>query len=790
MTRTKLWRLSLAAILGFGWLFVTPAYSDDPLAIAAAEIAELQKDINNLNDKAETQRLLDIAEEKYDSALSAKNAKSQAQEDYDDAVDLESEALQNKQDAQDDVNNQQPIRNSKYDTLLEKQTALDVANINLQTAIANSSSLSAAITESFNNNQINTSISIKVDNQSNISTTPNSNIYIGVIGGDGTNVVGPAFVLQGPTVDSHVYFPANTKEIGFWVFAKNGDSTATVVYTDGSTASFVIQHNVSSDYPGYVHQEIFSAASGKTISKVIIPADWDYYGIDSLYYKTQQEVFAGLNAFLYDCSTNNNTYNESPVLGCNTSPMAMGPHSTINFNYQSGGPANLSDDYQIKWVGYIKQTQNWTPQFKTCSDDGMIVKINNITVINEWEDRSGCGISNGFYMDSNQWVPIEVWWYENGGGAYGSLLWNIGKGFVTVPSSYLSTEIPIENPAVTAAQEAKNTAQQQYNTAFEEYDLENEQLIQYQTVLQTATSALTSAVQAKGAANSNLESATLDYDAKLNDLNLAIDNAQEEYRKQFTFEEAQRVAAAIAQALANAQQPTPEPSPEPTITPDPEPSPEPSPEQTEPVDPTPEPTPETTDEPTPEPSPEPEPTPEPSPEPSPQPTDTDPEPTPEPEPTPAEPSEEPSQPNTITEETANLMADLTSKDTLTNLTPEQKAAVAEGLGVRTEELALVVALAQSEPTIAKALEEFGDRIKENADAPMPYTLADATTEIATEAFLADPIGAITDINFEELFDISNWGSDMTDDQREKAQEVIIPVVIAANIVAAAMTRRI
>ena len=73
---------------------------------------------------------------------------------------------------------------------------------------------------------------------------------------------------------------------------------------------------------------------------------------------------------------------------------------------------------------------------------------------------------------------------------------------------------------------------------------------------------------------------------------------------------------------------------------------------------------------------------------------------------------------------------------------------------------------------------------------MPYTLADATTEVATEAFLSDPIGAIADIDFEKLFDISNWGSDMTDDQREKAQEVIVPVVIAANIVAAAMTRRI
>jgi hypothetical protein len=73
---------------------------------------------------------------------------------------------------------------------------------------------------------------------------------------------------------------------------------------------------------------------------------------------------------------------------------------------------------------------------------------------------------------------------------------------------------------------------------------------------------------------------------------------------------------------------------------------------------------------------------------------------------------------------------------------------------------------------------------------MPYTLADATTEVQTEAFLADPIGAIFDIDFEKVLNPSEWGKDMTDDQREKAQEVVIPVIIASNIIAAAMTRRI
>ena len=109
--------------------------------------------------------------------------------------------------------------------------------------------------------------------------------------------------------------------------------------------------------------------------------------------------------------------------------------------------------------------------------------------------------------------------------------------------------------------------------------------------------------------------------------------------------------------------------------------------------------------------------------------------------------------------------------------------------IRTPSLGLIQGIKEN-PILASAVVEFSSREKENADAPMPYTLADATTEIQTEAFLDNPIGAFTDINFEKIFSPSEWGKDMTDDQREKAQEVVIPVIIASNIVAAAMTRRI
>jgi len=51
------------------------------------------------------------------------------------------------------------------------------------------------------------------------------------------------------------------------------------------------------------------------------------------------------------------------------------------------------------------------------------------------------------------------------------------------------------------------------------------------------------------------------------------------------------------------------------------------------------------------------------------------------------------------------------------------------------------------------------------------------------------LGMLLDIDLDKILSPSEWGKDMTDDQREKVQEIVVPVIIASNIVAAAMTRR-
>ena len=118
----------------FGWLFLTPAYSDDPLSVAAEEIAELNEKVANLTEEADTRALIDIAEDKYDTAVAAKQARDTAYSDYDAAIAAEATALSEKNTAQSAVDGQTVTVATALTHKNDAQDALDIANINLSTA--------------------------------------------------------------------------------------------------------------------------------------------------------------------------------------------------------------------------------------------------------------------------------------------------------------------------------------------------------------------------------------------------------------------------------------------------------------------------------------------------------------------------------------------------------------------------------------------------------------------------------------------------------------------------------
>ncbi len=438
----------------------------------------------------------------------------------------------------------------------------------------------------------------------------------------------------------------------------------------------------------------------------------------------------------------------------------------------------------VKFTGQIT-VPSWFTQtyFAGYTDDGFRMYVDGQLAVDNWVEQGATwsDYSPVYDVSEDKTLGVEIWWYNGGGPGSYHLGWAIPGGWTGAGCDYagnprvwgqnfscnLNTFSSGSGPtqaqldAYEEALAARATAQTNYNNKLEVYNDKLSVYNQELETLQNLTSILTTASQNLTYAQQNLTSSLElknnrinTYDQSIIDLNAAIQDAWTYY-----FEQSEReLNAAIAQAAANAaaNQPTPEPSPEPT--------------------------PEPTDEPTPEP------------------TDN------------VEIKDEvlaalvPEKGSGTEEDLSNVIANLTSKDnklvvlspeqisavsqTLQALTQEAKAEVAETLGIKASDVAQVAEAMKSNPELAQAFVEFESRAESAGDASMPYTLADATTEVQTEAFLADPIGAFTDIDFSKVLNPSEWGKDMTDDQREKAQEVVVPVIIASNIVAAAMTRRI
>ena len=417
------------------------------------------------------------------------------------------------------------------------------------------------------------------------------------------------------------------------------------------------------------------------------------------------------------------------------------------------------------------------------------------------------------------------------------------------PTATQTAEYQAALSAKNAAQQEYNDKLNIYNQEVATLNSYNQELTDKTSEYDNAVNDTENALSEKNNAISNFNNAILDVNSAIDDAWRYYD---EQSQREIQRAIAQAAANAAANQPKPEPSPEPKPSPKPTKTtepacdkefatqcvpikptpkptnetatenPDPKPT-QPGPKPTEPgpkPEPTDKPNPEPTDKPKPE---EPKPTPAPEPQPKPEPAPEPPvEPSPEPKPLPRpdfRPAENvdpvikdaalaaliPQKGTGNAEDLSGVIANLTSKDnklvklsveqtaavsqTLKSLTQEAKAEVAANLGIAPAEVAKVAEAIKSNPAVAAAFVEFAERAGDAGDTPMPFTLADATTEVQTEAFLEDPLGAVFNVDVTELLsNFSELGMDMTDDQREKAQEVIVPVVIASQI-AGAMIRR-
>jgi hypothetical protein len=381
-------------------------------------------------------------------------------------------------------------------------TGIDANGVNEQWnssgPTVNGATTTTTITETFAGNRLNTTIGITV-NGTPVTTTNNNGVYIGSIGFPGPGQ-DPSLSFYSSTADAVVTLPSNTTTASFHVFAKNGDSVGTVTYSDGTTSTFTIQHNVSSEYQSYVHQEVITAPAGKTISTIKIPANSDYYAVDNVAATTQ-------------------------VTSTTT----------------------VSDDFQVRWQGV------WTPQYTGTqyifapADDGVRLYLDGELVIDDWFDKGGGGSTADVGTVAGVSKTFDMWYYENGGGAAVSLQRFTGSGWEVLPSSEFSTTTasPQQVTAMNNAQATLAASTALLTTYTSEKNTAQSALTSAQQTLATATTNFNNAQTAANSANATLiakdaalVSAVSAVAPAISAMNTAVSQAQTAFNNQLRYEAA------------------------------------------------------------------------------------------------------------------------------------------------------------------------------------------------------------------------------------------------------------
>lgn len=147
--------------------------------------------------------------------------------------------------------------------------------------------------------------------------------------------------------------------------------------------------------------------------------------------------------------------------------LSSGTVSSLNYNWGSGNVLDSGRNEQVivNFYGYITipDTGSQDIQFYLYADDGVYMKLDDTVVINDWQEQSA-GTWN--YISTDQTLTggstyyLDMWMYENGGGAAVKLYWDQSGSVALVPSSAYSLTDPSASSATPSYSSGSTSAQQ------------------------------------------------------------------------------------------------------------------------------------------------------------------------------------------------------------------------------------------------------------------------------------------------------------------------------------------
>ena len=752
MTGNKLWRLSLVAILAFGWLLIPSAQSSpDVITNAEASIAELNGNVGDLQYQTEFKSFIQISENKLADSKTKYTTVINTSTAYKNAVAAEAAPLEEKTTAETNKTNQQAVVDAAYNDYLDAELAFDIAVINsdmahqeLQSAGVNG--LASTVYYLERSGSVAT-----VGDETGCYGTLTQNSFSA--GGSLTCGIQENIIIK---LTGQITVPSWFTTTKFAGYTDDGFR----MYVDGQLA---VDNWVDQSVGWSPYSPIYDVSVDKTLDVEI----WYYNGSAGGQFHLGWAIPGGWTGAGCDYAGNPRVWGEN--FSCNLNTFSTGPGANqeqidaYNSAYAAQMAATTVRDNKLTTYNTELEAYNSLVSVLNTKTTAYNAKVAETDAALTAKNNAITDYTNSLY-DLEDAITDAFVYYE----------------------AQLKRELNIAIANAAAAQAAADAAKAQADAkAAEETRIQAEAKAKAEA---EAKARAEEKAKQEAEAKSKVDAEAKAKAEEENRIRVEQESKEkaraEERERQDAEERAKREAEAKAKAEAEANKPKPKPTDEP------KPKPTADPELSKPVE---SPKPELVEEPKPLPN-ELELLPEEKPQPRPEIKDE------------VLSALVPQRGEGTKSDLSGVIANLTSKDnklvqlskeqrtavgeTLKSLTVEAKEEVAENLGIKVEEVAQVATIMESNVEVATAFVEFESRSELAGETSMPYTLADATTEVQTEAFLADPIGALTNIDFEKVFTPSEWGKDMTDDQREKAQEVVIPVVIVSNIIAAAMTRRI
>lgn len=145
--------------------------------------------------------------------------------------------------------------------------------------------------------------------------------------------------------------------------------------------------------------------------------------------------------------------NNAPVLAEGQLPDCELTLTGITHNFDVDPLCNLYEDFIVQYRGFVTAPVSGSVTFFAPADDGVKLFVNNTQIVDDWFDKGGGGsysIPVDFVAGISQ--PIALDYYENGGGAWVELYWNVNGQMELVPDSAFSLQEvvpPVPSPTPT-----------------------------------------------------------------------------------------------------------------------------------------------------------------------------------------------------------------------------------------------------------------------------------------------------------------------------------------------------